>query len=106
MNKSDLKTGMKIVLGNGDELLVFKDYDHTYSAYLGYKPSNFVAIEFVDESTACWEDIELFYNDDLTYYDGNVSNRIDAVYGSIHPTSIAFPKEATYWKLLWERKDE
>lgn len=102
MNKSDLKTGMKIVLASGYEMLVFRDYDHSYKGYLNFVPSNFVAVEFVNENTARWTDLEQFYNDDLTC--DNDNNRIDAVYGSIHPTSIAFPKDSTYWKLLWERK--
>lgn len=99
MKKSDLKTGMKVVLGSGDEMIVFREYHHLYKGYKGYVPSNFVMVGFRD---ATWTDLEKYYDDSLDHFLDEWEDKIVAVYESVHPLSVVFPSEPSYWNLVWE----
>jgi len=101
MNKSDLRTGMKVMLRNGDEYIVLCNFasDHEH-----YKIKD--KMVFLSNNINCW-------NDDRSY-DNCLENSIDKnldimkVFSPEHPYSISsyFGVENTgshEYTLVWER---
>ena len=101
MNKSDLRTGMKVLLRNGDEYMVLCNFA---SDYKGHKIKD--KMVFLSNNINCW-------NDDRSY-DNCLENSIDKnldimkVFSPEHPYSISsyFGVENTgshEYTLVWER---
>ena len=101
MNKSDLRTGMKVLLRNGDEYMVLCNYASDYG---NYKLKD--NIIFLSKNINTWND--------ASNYDNCLENSTDKsldimkVFSPVHPYSVSsyFGVENTgshKYILVWER---
>ncbi|HBI38206.1 MAG TPA: hypothetical protein DDY71_11225 [Spirochaetia bacterium] len=101
MNKSDLRTGMKVLLRNGDEYMVLCNFA---SDYRDYKLKD--GIVFLSDSVNCWNDARSY--DNCLENETDKSLDIMKVFSPVHPYSVSsyFGVENTgshEYTLVWER---
>ena len=94
MKKSDLKTGMKVVLRNGEEYLLLLNTEEVLGTYNILIP--------LCENNSGWLSFDS-YNEDLTCEDGYNEYDIMKVFTPYCIWTLLYD---SFWDKVWERKDK